>query len=135
MNMRRNLTIASAVLAMVAIPLVAQSKAKTGGPGATASSGHGIKCMAGAEKSACTAADVQDINRMVVTGRRMHKPIAMIGSVQLGGPDGTLTCSQTSGAPCTDEQTAALRDYVAGQSGSASRPFFIVREVDKSSPL
>ena len=135
MNIRRSLTIASAVLAMVAIPLVAQSKAKTGGPGAMTSSGHGIKSMAGAGKAACTAADVQDMNRMVVTGRRMHKPLAMIGSVQLAGPDGALTCTQTSGAPCTDEQTAALRDYVAAESKASSRPFFIVREVDKSTPL
>ncbi len=120
---------------MVAIPLVAQSKAKTSTPGSMGASSHGIKCMAGAGKTACTAADVQDVNRMVVTGRRMHKPLAMIGSVRLAGPDGTLTCSQTSGAPCTDEQTAALRDYLASQSSSTSRPFFIVREVDKSSPM
>ncbi len=120
---------------MATIPLVAQSKAKTGTPGSMGTRTHGIKCMAGAEKSACTAADVQDMNRIVVTGRRMHKPLAMIGSVQLAGPDGTLTCTQTSGAPCTDEQTAALRDYIAAQSSGASRPFFIVREVDKSTPL
>jgi hypothetical protein len=66
-----------------------------------------IQCV-GPEKKPCSAAQVSDINRGISAGKRMHQALADIKTVAPSGTDGTLTCTQNNGQPCTTEQVQAV---------------------------
>lgn len=95
------------------------------GPAARAA---GLKCTGADGKTACTEAQAADINRGIVTGRRMHKPFVMVQGVRLG-PKGTLVCTQTNGAACTDEQLSEIISMMAGG------PIHVMKTTDKASPM
>lgn len=66
------------------------------------------------DNAACTAAHVADVNKWLAetgqpAGKRAHTPLADVRSVSLA-KDGTLTCMQNSGAPCTSDQGKALAE-------------------------
>ena len=94
------------------------------GPSARAA---GLKCTGADGKTACTEAQAADINRGIMTGRRMHKPFVMVQGVTLG-PNGTLVCKQTNGAACTEEQ---LSEIITVMSGG---PIHVMKTTDKASP-
>lgn len=96
----------------------------TVGPAAKAA---GLKCTGADGKTACTEAQAAEINRGILTGRRMHKPFLMVQGVTLG-PNGTLVCKQTNGAACTDEQLSEIVTVMAGG------PIHVVKTTDKASP-
>jgi len=90
----------------------------------------GLKCAGADGKSACTAAQVDDLNRGIATGRRMHQPLTMVKEVTLG-PSGTLQCTQTNGSACTDDQLSAVM-AVAASTHSAAVEIRITKSTDKS---
>jgi hypothetical protein len=71
-----------------------------------------VKCK-GPDGGPCTGAQVDEIAHGMTTGRRVWKPLAMVKSVSLGGPDGSLKCEQNDGKPCTEEQLKALGELAA----------------------
>ena len=143
MRVREVLSLAAILLA--ALPLAAQSKPnpKAPTPGASTGSsapagtpagpGHPFKCMTGDGNTPCTAADVQELFAMVVTGKRTHKPLALIASLSLAGPDGTVTCTQTNGAACTDDQIGELQNYAAQQKKGRGC-CTVMKVIDAASP-
>ena len=142
MRAKRLFSVSALILAASVTPLAAQSHAKSPTPStksgtpaanAAAAPGHTFKCTAGAANTPCTAADVQNLNAMVVTGRRMHKPFLLIASVSLAGPDGTLTCTQTSGAACTDDQMNDINNYAAQQKKGGGGCCVVMKSMDMAS--
>jgi hypothetical protein len=93
----------------------------------------GLKCTGADGKTSCTAAQVADINRGIVTGRRMHKPLMMVKEVGLG-PNGMLQCTQTNGTACTDEQLSEIIS-VAATTHSGGSAFHVMKTTDKASPI
>ena len=93
----------------------------------------GLKCASADGKSACTTAQVADLNSGILVGRRMHKPLVMVKEVTLG-PNGTLQCTQTNGSACTDDQLSAVM-AVAASTHSAAGEIRITKSIDKSSPM
>jgi hypothetical protein len=136
------------VLAAAVVPAMGQaSKApsKAGGVGQTASapatsasmvapSTAGLKCTGSDSASACTAAQVADLNHGILVGRRVHQTLAMVQGVSQGS-NGQLKCTQTNGSACTDAQLSAVIG-VAGESqtGSAGVEFHVTRSIDRASP-
>jgi hypothetical protein len=97
---------------------------------APAAKAAGLKCTAEDGKSACTAAQVADLNQGIMTGRRMHKPFLVdVESVSLG-PNGTLVCKQTNGSACSDDQLAA----VIAASKKSGGGIQVMKSVDRASP-
>lgn len=90
----------------------------------------GLKCAGADGKTACTAAQVADINHGILVGKRMHKPLAMVKEVSLG-PNGTLVCKQTDGSACTDDQLSEIISVTKAGGGSIQ----IMKTMDKASPL
>lgn len=91
----------------------------------------GLKCQGADGKSACTAAQVADVNLGIATGRRMHKPLTMVKEVDLAS-NGTLRCTQTNGSACTEEQLDAVV-AVAASTHSSHGAFQIMKTTDKAS--
>jgi hypothetical protein len=145
-KMKRGMFLCVAVVCAAAIPAMGQaaSGAKTGnkaggaGQAAAASvaapSTAGLKCTGADGATACTAAQVSDLNHGILVGRRMHQPLAMVQGVTQGS-NGQLKCTQTNGSACTDAQLSAVIE-VAGenQTKSTSGEIRIVREVDRATP-
>jgi hypothetical protein len=92
----------------------------------------GLKCTGPDGKASCTAQQVADLNSGILVGKRMHKPLALVQGVTLGS-NGTLKCTQTNGAACTDDQLSAIMS-LAPSTHSSAGTIHIVREVDKASP-
>ena len=140
MKVKTRLSIAVLLVAWAALPLAAQTHAKASAPGpapapATAPAQvHQFKCLVGAANTPCSAGDVQDLNAMVVTGRRMWEPLALVASITPGGPDGTLKCAQTDGAPCTDAQLNAIETYAAQQKKGGPSGIHVTKSIDIASP-
>lgn len=110
----------------------AQTSSKSATPGAQAhllSSGGATLTCRKAGGSSCTASDVRDLNTGLASGRRMHEPLAAIQDLKLTGTNGAISCTQTSGAACTDDQIAALKAFAAEKGG-----FTVSKMIDKSSP-
>jgi hypothetical protein len=132
------------MLAVTVAPIAAQSQAKSPTPStksgtpaahAAAAPGHTFKCTAGTANTPCTAADVQNLNAMVVSGKRMHKPFLLIASISLAGADGSLTCTQTNGAACTDDQMNDINNYAAQQKkGGGKGCCTVMKSTDMASP-
>jgi hypothetical protein len=93
----------------------------------------GLKCTGADGKSACTAAQVADLNQGIASGKRMHKPLTMVKEVTLG-PNSTLQCTQENGSACTDEQLSEIM-AVAASTHSAAGAFHITKSIDKASPM
>ncbi len=131
MRLRKALFGMALLLAAAVLPLVAQSHPQASPAGPAMPAGREIKCVAADGKTPCTAAQVEALNRLVVTGRQSDPGLAAIRSVSLRGPDGTLICVQPSGAACSDDQTKALRDAAQKKGDSG---FHITRTIDVASP-
>jgi hypothetical protein len=69
-----------------------------------------LACRSADGQSACSAAQVRDLNSGMSSGKRQHKPLMMVDSVSLSS-DGMLTCKQTDGTACTDEQLQAVQQF------------------------
>ena len=126
-------------LVALAIPLASQapSKAKSAvrmPPPPVASGIHNLRCFAADEKTPCTREQADQFNQMVVTGRRSYEPLAAVASVSLASPDGTLRCTQTDGAPCTEAQIQAIKQYAAAKKKKGSGGCIcVMKEVDAAS--
>jgi len=88
---------------------------------------YSLVCQSADGKSTCTDAQVRDLNAGLPAGRRMHKPLMSVDSVQLSA-GGTLTCKQTSGKACTDDQLQAILEL-----GTQSKSIVITKSTDASS--
>jgi len=93
----------------------------------------GLKCMGADGKTACSAAQVADLNQGITSGKRMHKPLTMVKEVTLG-PNGTLQCTQTNGSACTDDQLSAIM-AVAAATHSSGGSIQVMKTTDKASPM
>lgn len=71
-----------------------------------------IQCI-GPDKKPCSAGQVSDINHGISAGKRAHQALTDVKSVALTGADGSLTCTQNNGQPCSAEQVQAVSD-IAG---------------------
>lgn len=124
----------------LAMPLTAQAPAKTKPashlpPPPVASGSHALRCLAPDEKTPCTGDQVDQFDRMVVTGRRSYPELAEIGSLSLAAPDGTMRCTQTNGAPCTAAQIQALEQYAAAKKKKGGGGCIcVMKEIDAASP-
>jgi len=140
MKVKTKLTIAVLLVAWAVLPLVAQTHAKSSAPGPApaptmaSAQAHQFKCLVGAANTPCSSGDVQDLNAMVLIGRRSYEPLAMVASVTLVGPDGTLKCTQTNGSPCTDAQLNAIETYAAQQKKGGSGGIHVTKSIDMASP-
>jgi hypothetical protein len=93
-----------------------------------------LRCTGSDGSTACTDQQVADLNRLVVTGRRMHQPALMtVKGVTQGGVKGSIVCTQDDGSACTDDQVSAVIS-AASSTKSSSGTIHIVREVDRASP-
>ena len=66
-----------------------------------------FQCV-GPDKKPCGASQVSDINHGISAGKRAHQALTNVKSVALAGTDGTLSCTQSNGQPCTAEQVQAV---------------------------
>ena len=90
----------------------------------------GLRCTGADGKTACSAAQVADINTGIMTGKRQHKPFLVdVESVSLG-QNGALDCKQTNGSVCTADQLSA-GIAASSQSGGG---IHVMKVVDKASP-
>jgi len=95
----------------------------------------GLKCTGADGKTACTAAQVADINHGILVGKRMHKPLLMVKEVTLG-KNGALLCTQTDGSACTDEQLSEVKEWaMSTHSHGGKSDIQVVKTMDKASPL
>jgi len=93
-----------------------------------------LRCTGADGKTACTAAQVADIQSGLATGKRMHKPLLMdVDSVSLGS-DGMLVCRKAGGGMCTDQQLDAIVS-LSSSTNSPEGAIHITKEIDKSSPM
>jgi hypothetical protein len=104
-------------------------------PSAVAPGAHGLRCLAADEKSPCSAAQVDQLNQMFVTGRRSYPALAAVHSVTLSSSDGTLRCTQNNGAACSAAQIEALQQYAAAKKKKGGGGCIcVMKEVDAASP-
>ena len=134
--MKRGMFICAAVLCAAAIPAMGQeaSGAKAANKAGGSVPAAGLKCTGSDGASACTAAQVADLNSGILVGRRQHEPLRLVQAVTQAA-NGQLKCTQTNGSACTDAQLSAVIE-VAGenQTKSTSGEIRIVREVDRATP-
>jgi hypothetical protein len=71
-----------------------------------------LRCM-GPERRACTEEMVRDLGSKLAEKRSEHPALADINTLTLDSRDGTLSCRQNDGKPCTAEQVRALNEHVA----------------------
>lgn len=126
-------------LVALAIPVSAHTQSRPAQvhmpPPPVASGIHNLRCLAADEKTPCTAAQVDQFNQLIVTGRRSYPELAAIRSVSLASPDGTLRCTQNNSAPCTAAQIQAVKQYAAAKKKKGSGGCIcVVREIDAASP-
>ena len=98
-----------------AMAQASREPAKAPAPGKPAPpSAMTIKCK-GPDGKACTSANVSEIMSGIASGKRIHKPLAIaeVKSVSLAGADGSLTCTQNNGQPCTEDQVKAIESVAA----------------------
>jgi hypothetical protein len=140
MNRKSFATSVSCGLVALAMPLAvnAQSAARPAAhvpPPAVFSGSHSLRCLAPDEKTPCSRDQVEQLEQMVVTGRRSYEPLAAVASVSLASPDGTLRCTQVNGAPCTAAQIQALQQYAAAKKKKGSGGCIcVMKEIDAASP-
>ncbi len=87
-----------------------------------------LRCTSSDGSSACTADQVADLNRGIVSSRRQRKPLSMVQYLDLE-PNGWLKCSQMDGSACTDEQLSAVIS-VASEVQSRGASLRLSRQVD-----
>ena len=136
---------ATVVLAAASLSLYGQgaSAAKGGNGGAVSDGGVNLRgvsdpmasasmtllrCTSSDGSSACTADQVAELNRGIVSSRRQRKPLSMVQYLDLE-PNGWLKCSQMDGSACTDEQLSAVI-AVASVVQSRGASFRLSRQVD-----
>ena len=136
---------AMVVLAAASLSLFGQgaSQAKSGNGGAVSEGGANLRgvsdpmasasmtllrCTSSDGSSACTADQVAELNRGIVSSRRQRKPLSMVQYLDLE-PNGWLKCSQMDGSACTDEQLSAVIS-VASEVQSRGASFRLSRQVD-----
>jgi hypothetical protein len=108
--------------------------AKAASPPASAASSATLTCTGADGASACTAQQVRDLNSGLASGKRMHKPfLADIESLTLRKAGGGLTCTQTDGSACTDDQLSAVIE-LASTLNSSDGAIHITKTWDSSSP-
>jgi hypothetical protein len=71
-----------------------------------------LKCM-GPDRKPCTQELVRDLVKRTGEKSAEHPALADIKALALDSPDGTLSCRQSNGRPCTREQIRALNEHVA----------------------
>jgi hypothetical protein len=105
---------------------------------AAAASMAGLKCT-GDDGSACSPAQVADLNSGILVGRRQHEPLRLVQAVSQG-PNGQLKCTQTNGSACTDAQLSTVIE-VAEETAAASKTknkggggFHVMKSIDVASP-
>ena len=87
-----------------------------------------LRCTGGDGSSTCTAEQVADLNRGIVSSRRQRKPLSMVQDLDLE-PNGWLKCSEMDGSACTDEQLSAVI-VVASEVQSRGGSFRLSRQVE-----
>jgi hypothetical protein len=114
-------------------PAAAAPQAAPAAAPAATSSGASLKCTGADGVSACTKQQVHDLNSGLATGKRMHKPfLADIEGLALRKAGG-LTCTQTDGSACTDDQLSAIIS-LASTINSSGGAIVITKTWDSSSP-
>lgn len=140
MNLKALATGMSCILVALAVPFAAraQSAVRTTAhmpPPPVAIGVHGLRCLAPDEKTPCSREQVEQLEQMVVTGRRSYEPLAAVASVSLASSDGTLRCTQNNGALCTAAQIQAIKLYAAAKKKKGSGGCTCVMKVtDLASP-
>ncbi len=147
--MKRGMFLCVAVVCAAGLPAIGQgaSGAKpaakpatkaTGAAPVAAASTAGLKCT-GDDGTACSPAQVADLNSGILVGRRQHEPLRLVQAVSQG-PNGQLKCTQTNGSACTDAQLSAVIE-VAGETSAASKTknkggggFHVTKSIDVASP-
>ncbi len=148
--MKRRMFLCVAAVCAAAIPAMGQAASgaktgnKAGGAGQAAAapvaapSTAGLKCT-GDDGSACSPAQVADLNSGILVGRRQHEPLRLVQAVSQG-PNGQLKCTQTNGSACTDAQLSAVIE-VAEETAAASKTknkggggFHVMKSIDVASP-
>ncbi|HEV2133250.1 MAG TPA: hypothetical protein VGR47_03225 [Terracidiphilus sp.] len=104
-------------------------------PSSVAPGVHGLRCLAADEKTPCSAAQIDQLNQMVVTGRRSYPVLAAVHSLSLSSSDGTLRCTQDNGAACSVAQIEALQQYAAAKKKKGGGGCIcVMKEIDAASP-
>jgi hypothetical protein len=82
--------------------------------GATSQQGSeaGLKCR-GPERRPCTQENMEELSHRMTEKSAEHPALAEINTLTLESPDGTVSCRQNNGAPCTMEQIRILNEHVA----------------------
>lgn len=133
-------TLTTFTLIALLVPLAAQTSSKNNPavrmpPPPVASGIHTLRCLAPDEKTPCSREQVEQLEQMVVTGRRSYEPLAAVASVSLASPDGTLRCTQVNGAVCTEAQTQAIQKYAAAKKKKGSGGCIcVMKETDAATP-
>lgn len=139
-----------AAVCCVSVALMAQSKPKTpnsapdtenaqkskGATTGTNTGGHEtgslstykMVCKGANGPGSCTQSQLDDVMQGLASGRRMHEPLN-IKSLTVNPANGAVTCTQTTGEACDEEQINAIKDA----AGKSKRPFSITKEIDKAS--
>ncbi len=87
-----------------------------------------LRCTSSEGSSACTADQVAELNRGIVSSRKQRKPLSMVQYLDLE-PNGWLKCSQMDGSACTDEQLSSVI-AVAAEVQSRGENLRLTRQVD-----
>ena len=77
--------------------------AQTPAPAQKVPAGPVIRCK-GVDGHGCTAKQVQTLQDAVYAGKRAHEALALVKTIELASPDGTLRCMQQDGTACTIAQ-------------------------------
>ena len=77
-------------------------------------SAEALKCR-GLERGPCTEMMVRDLTRRMEEKSAEHPALAEINPLRLESPDGTVSCRQKDGNPCTAEQVRSLNEHVAAE--------------------
>jgi len=92
-----------------------------------------LRCTGADGKTACTAAQLQDLQTGLSSGKRMHKPLLMdVDSVSLGS-NGMLVCRKAGGGMCSDDQLDAIVS-LSKTTKSSGGAITITKTQDMSSP-
>jgi hypothetical protein len=71
-----------------------------------------LKCT-GPERNPCSETMVRDMSAKMAEKSSEHPALAEINTLTLESPNGTLSCRQNDGKPCTAEQVRSLNEHVA----------------------
>lgn len=81
---------------------------KITGQAAPKASPHEVLKCVGPDGKACTWSQVADLSTAAISSEGTRRALAAFGKLTLAKFDGTLTCEQTDGTPCTTEQVRSL---------------------------